>query len=310
MRPKTTQELNLGLGVLAGVLVLTALVAIHVVERMTPAVTKVVHENVSSLQASSEMLVALAAQRLPEHAAAAARQRYPNAIAAASRNQTEPGEAEAIVELRELSAAALAGEPQALERALAAVSSLERANRGAMLIASADMQRLGKAGAWALALLGLLGFGVGGVVRWRLQRRVAEPLIELERVLLAVDAGDGLQRCANPGSTVGQHSALRALNRLLDTANSQSARPAAAVAAQELVPWLLDLSGDPLALLDARGAIVSVSRSALEMLSDDKEGQLLERLRCAASGVSEEQVQVVQRSERFALLVISRPAVC
>lgn len=309
MKSKATHELNVGLGVLAAMLVLTALVAIHVLERMSPAVTKVLNENVSSLQASSEMLVALAAQRLPEHAGAAARQRFPSALAAATRNQTEPGEAQPILELQELSAAALEGEPRALERTLAAIASLERANRSAMLVASADTLRLGKAGAWALALLGLIGFAVGGLVRWRLQRRVAAPLLELERVLLSTDAGDSLQRCASFGSTASQQRALRALNRLLDTANNQGARPTAASAAPELVPWLLDAWGDALALLDARGAVVFTSRAALEMLSDDSEGQLLERLQRAARGSSEERVKVLRRSERFVLLVISEPTV-
>lgn len=294
----------MGLGVLATMLVLTALVAIHVLERMSPTVTEVVEQNVASLQASNEMLVALAAQRLPEHAALAARRRFPGALEAASRNQTEPAEAKPIVELRELSEAALAGEPQALEQALESVASLERANLGAMLVASADTLRLGKAGAWALALLGLLGFGVGGVVRWRLQRRVAGPLLELERVLLAADRGDGLQRCTQLGDKAGQR-AQRALNRLLDSANREETRSGSTLLAPELVPWLLDLSGEPLALVDARGGLVSASSAALEMLSEEREGELPEQLKRAASGESEERVKVIRRSERYALLAIA-----
>lgn len=305
MKSKAARELNVGIAALAAVLVLTALVAIHVLERMSPAVSKVVDENVSSLQASSDMLAALAAQRLPDRAAAAARQRFPGALAAAIRNQTETGEAEPIVELRELASAALAGEQRALERALAAIASLERANRAAMQEASADARRLGKAGAWALALLGLLGFGAGSLVRRRLQRRVAAPLLELERVLLSVDAGDNLQRCANAGHSAGQQRALGALNRVLDTAASQGARRPAAAASAELVPWLLDALGGALAVLDANGAIVAASRTALEMIADDREEELLKQLQGAARGSSVDRVRMIQHSERFALLAIA-----
>lgn len=240
MKSKAARELNLGLAALAGMLVLTALVAIHVLERMSPAVARVVDENVSSLQASSEMLAALAAQRLPEHAAATARQRFADALAAASRNQTELGESGAIAELREVSAGALAGDPRALEHALAAIASLERANRLAMQKASVDARRLGTAGAWAPTLLGLLGFAAGSLVRQRLQRRVAAPLLELERVLLSFEAGDQLQRCTNAGSSVAQQHALRALNRLLDMVESPSPKPSAVAGPAELAPWLLD----------------------------------------------------------------------
>jgi PAS domain-containing protein len=307
MKSKATRELNVGLAALAGMLVLTALVAIQLLERMSPAVTRVVDENVSSLHASSEMLAALAAQRLPEQTAAAARQRFADALAAAASNQTHAGEAGPIAELREVSAAALAGDPRALERALAAIAALERANQAAMQVASVDARRLGTAGAWALALLGLVGFAAGSVVRRRLQRRVTAPMLELERVLLSVEGGDRLQRCGNAGHSAEQQRALRALNRLLDMVESQTAKPFSAGGPAELVPWLLDAGGDALAVVDRRGGMVSASRAVLEMLSDERDEQLLERLQRAAQGSNEERVKVIRRSERFALLAIAQP---
>lgn len=305
MKSNAARELNLGLAALAAMLVVTALVAIHVLERMSPAVGRVVGDNAASLEASSEMLAALAAQRLPEDAAAAARQRFSDALSAASRNLTEMAESHALVELREVSAGALAGEPRALERALAAIASLERANHSAMHVVSQDARRLGTAGAWALALLGLVGFVAGSLVRQRLQRRVAAPLIEIERVLLSIEAGDPLQRCTHAGHSSAQQRTLRALNRLLDTVEHQGSKPAAAATPAELLPWLLDARGDDLAVLDERGSVVSASRAALEMLSNDPAGQLLEQLQRAASGSSEEHVQLIRRSGRFALLAIA-----
>lgn len=308
MKSKAARELNVGLTALAVVLVVTALVAIHVLERMSPAVSKVVNQNVSSLHASSEMLAALAAQRLPEPAAAAARARFEAALAAAARNQTESGEGLAIVELQALSEAALAGDAIALERALAAIASLERANSAAMQKVGADAHRLGRAGAWALALLGLLGFGAGALVRRRLQRRVAAPLLELERVLRSIEAGDWLQRCASTGPSSSQHPALRALNRLLDSAGGWRSSAPAAAAPAAVLPWLLDVSGEALAVLDARGAIVGASRSALEMLAGEGDDRLVERLQHVLAGASDERVRVLGRSEGFALLALDPPA--
>ena len=307
MNSGPTRELNVAVSVLAAVLVLTALVAIHVLERMSPAVTDVVEENVASLEATGNMLAALAEQRLPDPVGTAARQRFSEALSAATRHQTEAAEAEPLRELQVLSAGALAGEPRALERALAAIAALEGANRSAMRVAAADAERLGRAGAWTLALLGLLGFGAGSLVRRRLQRRMAAPLLELERVLLSADAGERLQRCANTGYSFGQQRALRALNRLLDAAESHARSPATGTSPAELVPWLLDARGDALVVLDARGTIVSASRAALDVLSAEHDEKLLERLRRTALGDPDAQLRLIQRSERFSLLSMPGP---
>jgi PAS domain-containing protein len=307
MKSNPARELNVALAVLAAVLVSTALVAIHVLERMAPAVAVVIDDNAASLQATGDMLAALAEQRLPEPAAAAARQRFSLALAAATLNQTEPAEAKPLVELQELSAAALAGEPRALERALAAIEALERANRSAMQVVGADAARLGRAGAWTLAFLGLLGFGVGSLVRRRLQRRVTAPLLELERVLLSADAGDRLQRCASTGYFSSQQRALRALNRLLDAINSHAASAATGASSAEVVPWVLDASREALVVLDTGGVIVSASRAALETLSGEHDERLVERLRRTALGSTDERVTLLRRSERHSLLAIAAP---
>lgn len=304
MSASPTRELNVALAAVSIVLVLTALVAIHVLERMGPAITRIVDDNVSSLKATGEMLAALAEQRLPEPASSTARKRFAEALAAATRNRTEPREAKPLVELQNLSEDALAGDQRSLERVLAAIAALENANHSAIRVVGADARRLGKAGAWTLAVLGLLGFGAASLVRRRLQRRVATPLLELERVLLAADAGDPLQRCANIGYSSTRQRALRALNRLLD-ANATHARGVeTGTSPAELVAWLLDAQDDPVVVLDAEGTIVSASRGALEMLLGDDHERMVERLRAAALGSAEEHVRLLRRSERFSMLAI------
>ena len=69
MRSEASRDLSLSVMALTGVLVLTALVAINLVERMTPKVERVLMENVYSAAAVHEMLAALASSSLPEPAA-------------------------------------------------------------------------------------------------------------------------------------------------------------------------------------------------------------------------------------------------
>ncbi len=295
--------MSLGVLVLASSLVLTALVAINVLERMTPAVQRMMNENVGSMSAASRMFAALAAARLPEPAADAARARFSETLSWAVQNCTEPGELELLTELRVHGPAALDGDRRSLELALTAIGRLETINDSAMKNAQADLDRLGRGGEWALALLGIVGFGAGAFIRGRLYRRVVAPLHELERVLLSVEGGDELQRCAARGYSPQQHPALRSLNRLLDSARAQAnSRQANDGLPRDLVPRLLDVWDGPVALMDARGELLSASRSMLEWLSKDNGPHLREGMRRVALGLADEHVSRIQEGQGWILV--------
>lgn len=306
MKSGAMRELTLSVAALGAVLVVTALVGINLVQRVAPALAGVLSQNVQSLDAAGEMLVGLSGARLPEPTASAARRRFAEALDRAARNPTEPGESELVAELSALAPAALDGEPRALERTLIVLERLEAVNRAAVERANAEAQRLGAGGAWALALLGMLGVLVAGFVRRRLYRRVVAPLDELTRVLLAADAGDSLQRCATRGPFARQHRALVSLNRALDAAAERRAQPSGnGRLPPEIVPWLLDATGAPLALLDTRGEVVSTSRSTLELLAGEQGPRLREAMGRVARGLPDDQVTSMRRSESWVLVSVS-----
>ncbi len=307
MRSEAARELSLGVLALASSLVLTALVAINVLERMTPAVERMMTENVGSMSAASRMFAALAASRLPEPAAAAARERFFETLAWAVQNCTEPGELELLSELRGYGQPALDGDARSLELALTTIGRLESINDTAVRAAQADLERLGRSGEWALALLGLVGFVAGAFIRRRLYRRVVAPLHELERVLLSVDAGDELQRCAARGHSPRQHQALRSLNRLLDSARVQASSQRAKDGwPRDLVPGLLDAWDAPMAIVDAQGELLSASRSMLDGLSTENGTRLRDGMRKVARGMTDEHVTRAQEGQGW-ILVRSQP---
>ena len=309
MRSEAGRELSLSVGALAAILVLTALVAINLLQRMTPALAEVLEENVDSMDAVGDMLAALAIVPLSDtEAAALARKRFSAALEDAAANRSEPEEAAFIAELRAVETAAMTGEPLAVLRARRALEALGRVNRAAMQQASVEAQRLGAAGAWAVALLGMFGFGASLIVTRRLLRRIVAPLQEVERVLEAVERGDRLQRCATRGFRAHPHQLLCRLNRLLDAENQPSDESGSPEGSMPVVPWLLDAWGGPVALVDGEGRILSTSRQALELLANEQGPALREALRSVMRGQSEGGISLIQRSESWALISLSPSA--
>jgi PAS domain-containing protein len=306
MRSGAERELSLSIGALGAILVLTALVAINLLERMTPALAEVLEENVDSMDAAGSMLASLAAARLPEAEAAAARGRFLAALEDAAQNRSEPEEAALLEELRGVEEAAFRGEPLAIQRALGALEALGRVNRVAAQRANGEAKRLGSAGAWAVALLGMLGFGASLFVTRRLTRRLLLPLYEMDRVLAAVEQGDRLQRCATRGMPPRQHELLSRLNRLVDASVQRAdSGGSAAEASSGLTPWLLDAWGGALALLDAEGRVLSANRAALELLGSERGPSLREAMSRALQGVVSDGVATLRRSERWVLVALS-----
>jgi hypothetical protein len=270
---------------------------------MTPAVQRMMNENVGSMSAASRMCAALAAARLPGPTGIAARSRFFETLAWTVQNVTEPAELELLTELRAYGPAALDGDPHAVELVLGAIGRLDTINDAGVKRALADIERLGRSGEWALTLLGIAGFGAGAVIRRRLYRRVVAPLHELERVLLSVERGDELQRCAERGHSPRQRQALRSLNRLLDAARAHaSAGRMRAALPQDLVPRLLDVCDGSLALVNAQGELLSASRSTLDWLSKEDGPRLRDGLNRVAQGMTDEHVFKIQEGQGWILV--------
>lgn len=301
-RPEAARELSAGIYALASSVVLTALVAINVVQRMTPAVTSMLGDAIDRARVTAQLRTALASARLPEPAPAAARERFDAALTEAARGASPTGQY-LLSELEGLRGAALRGDPHALELTLLTISRLESSNWSATEEATANFRRLGLNGAWALALLGMTGVAAGAIIQRRLYRRVVAPLNELERVLLSLESGDALQRCAALGVSSQQRQALRNLNRLLDSTDTQASRgPSPEALPRDILPYLLDALGGSVALIDERGSLLSASHATLESLSRDDAALLRDGMRRVAQGMTDEHVSCVQRGPGWVLV--------
>lgn len=209
------REFLLSFGVLLLLNTLLAFGAIGLFARMSPAIDRILQENVYSIVAVEEMLAELAvAGNEPVGEAGEARLR--EAIDRTRANITEPEEPALVAILDEELEALLGGAAAPRERFVEAARELIRVNREAMRAADGEARRLGQAGAWAAALVGIGFFGLSLLLVARLRRRLLQPLAELHAVVEAVLSGDRYRRASRMGSARELRQLLEGVNRLLD----------------------------------------------------------------------------------------------
>ncbi|MCA8952810.1 MAG: hypothetical protein KDE27_25090 [Planctomycetes bacterium] len=202
--------------------------AIGLFARMGPAVELILQRNDATIVAAEDILEALAREPAgvtsPER-----REAVDAALATIARNVTEQDEPKAIAAIEQSIAAGLEGQAKARETLTDALRALIELNRDAMLAADREAQRLGVAGAWAAAFVGLATLLLGLVLGRRLGRRLVRPVLELRQVLGAARTGDEFRRCGVHDAPIEVEETLDELNRLLDArevafAGEESAR--------------------------------------------------------------------------------------
>jgi len=209
------RDVNLGLGALVLAVVITCAGAISMLTRMSPAIEWILTANVYSEQEAEQMLTLLALSDLDPQPDTLP-QRFSDSLQRARSNITESEEQAVLDAIERQATAALAGDPEARRAVVAELGRLTTINRDAMRRADDEAQRLGTAGAWAMVLLGLIGFVTSLVVTRRLRRRIVEPVEELYDVLSSVADGDLHRRCHVPATSAELAFALRSVNDLLD----------------------------------------------------------------------------------------------
>ncbi len=208
------RELSVYAALPAALALLLAFGAIFLFSRMGPAIRQILRENIASIQAGEEMLAALA--RHPDPSSPALARELEAPLLRAERNVTEAAERPLLGQIR-LSVSALArGESVPRDVLIARIQELIETNRKAMQRADADAQRLGLAGAWASAVIGLVSIGLGFLVMARQERRVVEPLLELNVVVRGAIKGDAFLRCRTHRTAPEVDAILRGINRILD----------------------------------------------------------------------------------------------
>lgn len=264
-------ELRVAVGALLALQVLTAFGSIALLQRMSPAIARILAENLYSIEACEEMLAAFAQSELdPE----AAQRRFAKALARARSNVTEPEEIPLLDQLERSSVRAVRGDPAARERALELVRDLARVNHETTRRADEAARQLGSAGAWAAALLGALSFVFGVLALKRFARRILTPLGELVETAQAFRRDDPHRRTREVHMPAEFEVVARALNELLDRAKSGEPGeqdPGHALEQQALLALLAERPR-PTVLLDERGRVRVASTSALGILGGDEGG--------------------------------------
>lgn len=213
MRDSLQRQSRTVFGVILALQLGTSFGAIALLARMGPAIARVAEENVESLTAVEQMMLALAE---PAEEARQARLDFFTAHEAAERNITEEAERPLLDQIRVAADGALRGEPHARRRAFAGLARLAEVNREALEEADREAQRLSEAGAWAMVALAIVAFVFVRYVAGRVDRRFVGPVVEIANALDAAHQGDRFRRCSGGAGSPELRSIAEGVNRLLD----------------------------------------------------------------------------------------------
>lgn len=272
------RDFLLSVGVLVAFNVLLAFGAIGLLTRMSPAIARILRENVYSNAAVEEML-ALLAEPEREDTLEIRRQRFEQALQRARNNVTEPEETPVLERIAQYSSAAVAGDARATVTVVQALQHLAAINRQAMVMADQEAQRLGTAGAWVAVFIAAIAFVMSLIVIRRLERHVINPLVELYDVLDTVRTGNPHRRCRMVAAPEEIRRVLSSVNALLDGRNSPPSREMHAHMASERGALLHFLEQHPhaMVLVDAHGDIVAANSRGLALLGSS-EGERFKQL--------------------------------
>lgn len=265
------RDLLTTVGVLVGMNVFLAFGAIGLFTRMSPAIERILVQNVASLDAAEEMLAVLG-ESSTGTVSQAGHDRFAQALRVARSKMTMPEELPLIERITKRHAALLEGQSDVTPALVADIRSLIAANRRAMTQIDREAQRLGNAGAWTSAFIALLTFVLSGIIVRRLQRRVVHPLVELHSVLESVRGGDRYRRCRPWEAPSEIRRVMGSVNLLLDavsdpvhvhTADEAKPHQIERVALQHL----LDANRRPQVVIDDAGKVLATNTAALQFLA-------------------------------------------
>jgi len=271
----TSLELKLGIAALIVLQLLTAFSAIALIGRMGPASRKILEGNSDSLIAVDEMLAALTRlDEQPEQARAS----FLRALGVARSNTTAGREQGVFERIQADAPAALAGDPEARRRAVAALEELGAIQHNVMLEAEANAERLGQAGIWAAVILALGGVMLGSFIVRSMNQRLILPVAEIHSVLQAHARGDEHRRCQTALAPEELASSMEVLNGLLERRARRNELERLARASRAALAQLIEDDQRPLVITDDRGQVLVANRGARELLASERGRELREGL--------------------------------
>lgn len=274
---RLSDELKVGVLGLLALQAVTSASAIALLTRMSPAIDRILTQNLASILAGAEMLAALA--ELPRDPAgeAARQERFEEALALAGSNVTEAEEGPILAAIGSSATAALAGAPDERRRTVRAIDKLIEVNHASTREADLEARRLGAAGAWAAVLLGAIGLGVCVLGVRRLVRRLIHPLLDLAETIAAFQRGERHRRTNRHGMPVELAEIAGAVDDLIDRAIAPAGLPppgTSPAAERAAVLLLLDRLPAPALMLDSAGRPLAAGQAALDRLNAE-DGQTL-----------------------------------
>jgi nitrogen fixation/metabolism regulation signal transduction histidine kinase len=300
------QQFRASLAVLVGFQLITAFGAIGLLSRMTPAIADILSENEYTIEAAHEMLLVLA-RRAFDPAGPSLEQQFRAALERAKSNITEPGEPQVLTQLEQLSTAALAGDPAALDATVEGIRRLVQINRQAMRHAESEARRLGTAGAWAAVFLALGGMAASIVVSRRLAGRLLDPLGEIYEVTQAGRQGDHFRRCRKRSVSGEMSRLMESVNQLLDQATAhETVRAASDDGSRAVALYLLSERPEPAFVVDRQGSVAMANAAGLDALSGPQGEGLRQQLSAAAAGGAAGGLQVNEIRDSGLRLCVAR----
>jgi PAS domain-containing protein len=259
----------LSVGMLVACNVLLAFGAIGLLTRMSPAIERILRENVSSGEVAEYMLILLV-QSTRELPSEARQKQFEHALQRARKNVTEPEEVSVLERIAQRYEAALMGDDSAIMAIVQALQKLTAINRQAMVSADQEAQRLGSAGAWIAVCIAVASFIISLAIIRRLEQEVLNPLIELSDVLDAVRLGNRHRRCRLMEAPEELRRVLHAVNTLLDrglSGNGSSSRQAQVNIEHSALLHLLEQRPEAVVVVDEGGNIVAANSRGLAVIS-------------------------------------------
>jgi hypothetical protein len=275
--------------VLMAVLTVVSAGSVALLARMAPAIERIVAENLYSLQAAEEMMVAICRGGGDES------ERFVTALARARSNVTEKSERAHLQVLDEIGLAAVAGDPDAKHRALLSLAKLAGINRDAAAREDERAKRLGFAGAWGVVFLSGFSFVWVLMAVSRARRRLIEPLHEMANVLDAAHRGDSYRRCQAMAAPAEVKRVMSGIDELLDAralrAFAQQPPLRAAVDRQVLLFFLEQRPG-PAWVLTGNGSVDAANRAGLAVLAGERAESLRVAFAAAVAGEAPAELRI------------------
>lgn len=219
---KHAQCVRLGAWFLIAANLLMALGSIWIFVRMAPAIKVIIEQNERSLHACQEMLSCLALAQQTETEKGTLINVFKESLSRAQSNITERDEPLALDRINAHYSQAFAGQPEALDQTVSAITHLSEINREAMVQAEQKARQFGNAGAWGIAFMATGIFTVGMLFIRSLKTNLLIPLEELHSVVTAYRSGETMRRCTGPDMPKDIRVMFNDVNELLDRIQSDS----------------------------------------------------------------------------------------